>query len=200
MSDDQIFRLVLIAGLVAVLPVPVYHRLRAHRSAEKLDRRQEGLLLLIPIRLLGLAVMAGVLAFMIDPDLMAWASVPVPVPLRWAGVGLAVAAAALLTWTFRNLGKNLTDTVVTRKDHTLVTTGPYRWVRHLFYDAVALAVLASSLVTANWFFLVAGGVVFVLLVIRTRKEEDRLIDRFGDEYRAYMRRTGRFFPRLKAGE
>jgi protein-S-isoprenylcysteine O-methyltransferase Ste14 len=94
----------------------------------------------------------------------------------------------------------VTDTVVTRKEHTLVTTGPYRWVRHPFYVAFALAVLANSLVTANWFLFVTGGVVFVLLVVRTRKEEHRLIERFGDEYRAYMRRTGRFFPLLKVGE
>src|SRR6266542_6093738 len=115
MNDDQIFRLVLIVGFVAVLPVGVYHRVRAHWGGEKLDRRQEGLFLLISIRLLGVAGMAGLLAFVIDPSWMAWSSVPLPVPLRWAGVGLAVIAAALLIWTFRNLGKNLTDTVVTRK-------------------------------------------------------------------------------------
>jgi protein-S-isoprenylcysteine O-methyltransferase Ste14 len=198
MNDDDIFRLVLLVGFVAVLPVAVYHRVRAHGSAEKLDRRQEGLLLLVPIRLLGAAGMAGLLAFVIDPPLMAWSSVPLPVPLRWAGVGLAV-VAALLIWTFRNLGKNLTDTVVTRKDHTLVTTGPYRWVRHPFYVAFALVVLANSFVTANWFLFVTGSVVFVLLVVRTRKEEDRLIERFGDDYREYMKRTGRFFPRRMAG-
>src|SRR5262245_59188145 len=131
MSDDDLFRIVLIVGFVIVLPVAVYHRVRAHGGGEKLDRRQEGILL-VPIRLLALAGMAGLLAFVIDPPLMAWSSVPLPVPLRWAGVGLAVAAAALLIWTFRNLGQNLTDTVVTRKEHTLVTTGPYRWVRHPF--------------------------------------------------------------------
>src|SRR5262245_36016326 len=197
--NDEIFRLILIVGLVAVLPVAVFHRVKSHWGGEKLDRRQEGLFLLISIRFLGMMGMAGLLAFLIDPSWMAWSSVPLPVPLRWAGVGLAVVAAALLIWTFRNLGKNLTDTVVTRKDHTLVKTGPYRWVRHPFYVSFALAVLANSFVTANWFLFVTGGVVFVLLVVRTRKEEDKLIERFGDEYRAYMRRTGRLFPRLKAG-
>src|SRR6266545_8392037 len=117
MNDDEIFRLILIVGLVAVLPVAVFHRVKAHWGGEKLDRRQEGLFLLISIRLLGVAGMAGLLAFVIDPHLMAWCSVPLAVPLRWAGVGLAVVAAALLPWPFRNLGKHLTDTVVTRKDH-----------------------------------------------------------------------------------
>lgn len=44
-----------------------------------------------------------------------------------------------MTWTFIVLGPNLTDTVVTRKVHGLVTTGPSRWVRHPFHVA-ALAV------------------------------------------------------------
>jgi protein-S-isoprenylcysteine O-methyltransferase Ste14 len=199
MNDDKIFRLILIVGLVAILPVAVSHRVKAHWGGEKLDRRQEGLFLLISIRLLGVMWMAGLLAFLIDPSLMAWSSVPMPVQLRWIGVGLGIVAAVLLIWTFRNLGKNLTDTVVTRKEHTLVTAGPYRWVRHPFYVAVALAGFANSLVAANWFLLGMGSVVFVLLVVRTSKEEEKLIERFGDDYREYMKRTGRFFPRLMAG-
>jgi protein-S-isoprenylcysteine O-methyltransferase Ste14 len=105
-----------------------------------------------------------------------------------------VLAGLLLTWTFRTLGPNLTDTVVTRRDATLVTTGPYRWVRHPFYVAFALAVVADSLATANWFLALTGGLLLLLLVIRTRKEEEKLVARFGDDYRRYMARTGRFFP------
>ncbi len=52
--------------------------------------------------------------------------------------------------TLRSLGKNLTDTVVTRRAHTLVTSAPYRWVRHPFYDALALAVLAVGPRFESW--------------------------------------------------
>ena len=97
---------------------------------------------------------------------------------------------------FRTLSRNLTDTVVTRKEHALVTTGPYRWIRHPFYSSAALVILGNSLVAANWFFFAAGCLMFLLLVIRTRKEEQNLITRFGDDYRSYMQRTGRFVPRL----
>src|ERR1051325_3975429 len=196
MTDDELFRLILIGGFVAVLPVGLYHRLKAATS-EKLDRRQEGLFLLISIRLLGAVGMLGLLAFMIDPTWMAWSSVPLPVWLRWVGVGLGVLAASLLIWIFRNLGKNITDTVVTRKEHFLVLTGPYRWVRHPFYVSFALAMLANSLVMANWLFFVGGAVAFALLVVRTRKEEEKLIERFGDDYRRYMATTGRFWPRFR---
>jgi protein-S-isoprenylcysteine O-methyltransferase Ste14 len=173
----------------------MYHRLKA-ATPEKLDRKQEGLVLLISIRVLAFVGMVGLLAFMIDPTWMAWASVPLPIWLRWTGVAFGVLGAILLTWTFRNLGKNITDTVVTRKEHSLVTTGPYRWVRHPFYVSFALLVLATSLVTASWFVLVTLSVVLLLLVIRTNKEEEKLIERFGNEYRRYMEQTGRFWPRL----
>jgi protein-S-isoprenylcysteine O-methyltransferase Ste14 len=194
MEHDQPFRIALIIGLALLLPVGVYHRVRSQATGEKLDRRQEGLFILVALRLLGLVRMAGLLAFLINPTWMAWSAVALPVWLRWTGVGIGVLAGLLLMWTLHTLGRNLTDTVVTRRNATLVTTGPYRWVRHPFYVAFALAVVADSLATANWFLALTGGLLLLLLVIRTRKEEEKLVERFGDDYRHYMARTGRFFP------
>ena len=111
-------------------------------------------------------------------------------------MGVGVVAACLLIWTFRSLGTNLTDTVVTRKDHTLVTSGPYRFVRHPFYVASTLAIAANALATANWFIGLTGGFVVVLLAIRTATEEAQLTRRFGDDYVTYLKRTGRFLPRI----
>ena len=99
-------------------------------------------------------------------------------------------------WTFHSLGKNLTDTVVTRRVHTLVTHGPYRWVRHPFYVVVFLWGLSVSLLTANWLLALISVVAVTMLGIRTRVEEAKLSERFGDEYRDYARRTGKFFPAL----
>ncbi len=93
-------------------------------------------------------------------------------------------------------GKNLTDTVVTRREHSLVTSGPYAWVRHPFYDTAALGTMAISLIAANWFILLTGFLVVALLIVRTKTEEEKLLARFGDSYREYMERTGRFIPRI----
>jgi len=193
--DRKRFRLILLAGFVILMPIGIWHRLKS-RTGEKLDRRQEGLFNLITLRLLGVAAQLGVIAYLINPSFMSWASVPLPTWLRLVGVLPGGLAIPLFLWTLRTLKKNLTDTVVTRKEHTLVTTGPYRWVRHPFYIAAALAVLGTSLLTANWFFFVTGCTAVTLLAVRTRKEEENLIARFGDDYRNYMKRTGRFTPRL----
>jgi protein-S-isoprenylcysteine O-methyltransferase Ste14 len=199
MREDDTFRIVLLAGMLIVLPIAAYYRVRSQRTGERLDRRQEGLFILVTLRPLGLAMMAGLIAYIVSPRAMAWSSVALPLWLRWTGVALGTIAGTLLIWTMRSLGKNLTDTVVTRKEHTLVTAGPYRWVRHPFYVAVALAMLANALVAANWFLFVAGALAVALLAIRTAKEEANLLARFGDRYASYMQRTGRFVPRLSRG-
>ncbi|MGH7381275.1 MAG: isoprenylcysteine carboxylmethyltransferase family protein [Candidatus Methylomirabilales bacterium] len=200
MNDDHLFRVILIVGSGVLLPIAAYHRLKSQATGEKLDRRQEGLFILFTLRPVGVVGMLGLIAYMVNPSWMAWSSVPLPAWLRWTGVGVGVIAGALLIWTLRSLGKNLTDTVVTRREHTLVTSGPYRWVRHPFYVSLALCVAANSLATANWFILASGALLFILIVIRTRKEEELLLTRFGDAYRGYMERTGRFLPQIGRGK
>jgi protein-S-isoprenylcysteine O-methyltransferase Ste14 len=196
MTEDQLFRYILLAGFIITLPIAIYHRARAH-TGEPLDRRQEGWFLLIAIRVLGgigmLVAMALVFA---SPSWMAWSFLPLPAWLRWFGVALGAAVTLVLTWTMHKLGRNITDTVVTRKEHTLVTHGPYRWVRHPFYVAFLLGMTATAIVLENWLVLVIGLTAFTLLAIRSRKEEANLELRFGDDYRRYRERTGAFFPRI----
>jgi len=196
-NHDQTFRAVLIASLLLTLPIGVYHRLKSQSTREKLDRRQEGLFILATLRPVGIALWLGLTAWIINPGWMRWSSVPLPTWLRWTGVGIIAIACGLLVWSLRCLGKNLTDTVVTRQQHTLVIHGPYRWVRHPFYDSAALLVVAISLTAANWFLFVSGIVLLCLLILRTRMEEENLAARFGDSYRAYRERTGRFLPEFK---
>lgn len=196
MNDDNIFRPILFAGFLILISITLYYRIKSQATGEKLDRRQEGLFILLTLRPVGAAGWLGLIAYMINPSWMAWSSVPLPIWLRWTGIGLGIFSGSLFFWTLRSLGKNLTDTVVTRKEHSLVTGGPYRWVRHPFYSSVTLFILANSLAAANWFLSLTGVLFFILIVIRTREEEKHLLARFGDEYRNYMRQTGRFLPRL----
>ena len=197
MNQETTFRAVLGVGFLAVLAITLYHRLKSWASKEGLDRRQEGLFILATLRPVGLLLWLAVIAYLVNPAWMVWSSVPLPTWLRWTGGAVYAIGLGLLTWTLRGLGTNLTDTVVTRRAHTLVTHGPYRWVRHPFYDAMALLILAIALIAANWFVLVAGAVVFGLLAVRTRIEEATLLARFGEPYRAYRQRTGRFLPNFR---
>ncbi|OFW30345.1 MAG: hypothetical protein A3H97_19985 [Acidobacteria bacterium RIFCSPLOWO2_02_FULL_65_29] len=197
MNPDQIFRWLVVALIVIQLPLMARFRLKA-RTNEPLDRRQEGLFVLITLRLAGLAMFVGLVAYLVNPSSMAWAAAPFPDWLRWTAVAMGGSAGMLILWTMSTLGGNLTDTVVTRKHHTLVTNGPYRFVRHPFYDSVGLWIGACAVAASNWFVLAGGAAVFTLLVLRTAAEEERLVARFGEAYRTYMDQTGRFLPRLGA--
>ena len=198
MNEEDALRWGLLAGLLAVFPIIAYHRIKAHRAGDPLDRLQEGLFILATLRPAAIVFFVSVALYLVNPARMAWSAVALPGWVRWSGIGLIAAAGALLFWTLRSLGANLTDTVVTRKAHTLVVKGPYRWVRHPFYDTIALLMIAISLVAANWFMLVTGAIVFTLLAVRVEREEERLVARFGDDYRGYMARTNRFLPTVRA--
>ena len=195
MDQDQIFRIVLAVGFLLFFPIAITYRIKSQSTREPLDRWQEGRFILFTLRPIGVAGMVGLITFLIDPTLMAWSSLPLPPWLRWTGVAIGALGGTLIVWTFHSLGRNLTDTVVTRREHTLVSHGPYRWVRHPFYDAVAFTVAGNGLAAANWFLLLTGGLTLALLVARTRIEEEKLIARFGDRYRGYMSETGRFLPK-----
>lgn len=152
---------------------------------------------MILLRLFGFSMWIGLLIYMINPRWMAWSALAIPYWFRWIGAGLVATALPLMYWMFSSLGKNVTDTVAIRAEHSLVTDGPYRWVRHPMYSFSFLMVTGFSLLSANWFIGLAAILGLPLLVVRTRTEEEKLIERFGNEYREYMQRTGRFWPHSK---
>jgi protein-S-isoprenylcysteine O-methyltransferase Ste14 len=195
MYSEIPFRIALTMVIALSGSIGFYHRLQAAKSGETISRKEEGGAFAIVLRLAGLCLWIATLGYLLAPDAIPWARVPLPPWVRWMGAIASLLGSLLMYWTLSTLGKNLTDTVVTRKDATLVMHGPYRWVRHPFYVVAALIMASVTVLTANWMIGLTSLIVLVLLAIRTPKEEAMLIERFGDEYRQYMVRTGRFIPR-----
>jgi protein-S-isoprenylcysteine O-methyltransferase Ste14 len=86
--------------------------------------------------------------------------------------------------------------VETKSGHTLITTGPYRWVRHPLYSGLLNEAIGVSLFVANWFVASTAAATWALLAYRTRIEEDKLVEEFGEEYKEYQRCVGMFVPRM----
>ncbi len=196
MSEESTFRAVALAIFVCFFLIGMYHRIRAHQPDEKISRKEEGRPIMILLRLFGLAFWIGVIIYLIHPPWMGWSQLSLLPWFRWTGAALGAVCVPLFYWVATSLGKNITDTVVTRKEATLVSHGPYHWVRHPLYSVAALFFPAFALLLANWFILLMGVLGLILLSLRTPIEEAKLIEKFGDEYREYMKRTGRFVPRL----
>jgi protein-S-isoprenylcysteine O-methyltransferase Ste14 len=115
----------------------------------------------------------------------------------WLGVAAALAALVMFRLTHRALGRNWSVTLEVRESHKLVTDGVYGRVRHPMYTAFWLWALAQALLLPNWVAGLSGLIGFgTLYVLRVGREERLMVDAFGDDYRAYMSRTGRVIPRF----
>ena len=170
--------------------------MRSLATGERLDRRKETWPIFVGIRLTGLTLIACAVVWLWKPVYFGWASQPIPVPVRWIGVAGFAVSVAWLIWMYSTLGRNLTDTVAVRKNATFVDHGPYRFVRNPMYVGVLGAGVTLGIALGTLLFPVGAAIIFTLLAVRTRAEEEMLIERFGDRYRNYMARVGRFFPKL----
>jgi len=122
-------------------------------------------------------------------------AIPLPGWLRWAGFVLGLISLGLWTWTQVALGIAWSPQLQLREGHHLVTSGPYTRVRHPLYTAMFGFAISLALVTANWIFVAFGALMIVGMYVRVPREEEMMLTEFGEEYQAYMQRTGRFFPR-----
>lgn len=115
----------------------------------------------------------------------------------WAGAGLLAAAIWLFWRAHRDLGSNWSPSLEIGEQHTLVTDGIYRHIRHPMYASQALWSVAQLLLLPNWIAGWAGLVTFLPLYLsRIPNEEQMMRDHFGEAYQDYCSRTGRILPRL----
>jgi len=195
--NENIFRILAAVILFTGIGISGYFRRKADRdTGEKISRRVDGTVMMTAIRIGGLLLWLSPLVYLIKPGWMAWSKIELPESVRWLGVGIGILCVFGIYWLFSSIGSGITPTSATRKQHTLVTSGPYRWVRHPLYTVGSSLFIAFGMMADNWFIAGLGILTFILMAVRTPKEEANLIEKFGDEYREYMKRTGRFFPKL----
>jgi protein-S-isoprenylcysteine O-methyltransferase Ste14 len=141
---------------------------------------------------------AGAVLYALLPGWIMFLSIPLPGWPRLVMVGVAVLGMAFLLWALRTLGKNWAPSLSgVRKDTSLVTDGPYGIVRHPIYLGAFIFLVAVAVVAANLLIVLPTLALLILLYAQLPDEESMLIDRFGDAYRNYMKRTPRFIPRLR---
>jgi len=129
--------------------------------------------------------------------LLGFAQAPLPEWVNWLGYLTALVGVGLLAWAHATLGRNFSPWLEIRGDHTLITGGPYRWVRHPIYSAGALLVLGSGLLTGNLLVLACPTTALAMLLwVRLPDEEAMLRRTFGTEYDAWATGTGRLLPKL----
>jgi protein-S-isoprenylcysteine O-methyltransferase Ste14 len=121
--------------------------------------------------------------------------------LELVSVFFSVASIAIIFFT---LGTHRIPIALWHQDNDapkhIVTYGAYRWIRHPFYASFLLALFGAMVFCPNWGTLFTFVQGFAILNHTAAGEEKRLCaSEFGAEYGEYMRRTGRFWPRLGGG-
>lgn len=194
MPDEIPFRIAFLLSIVAFLAIRVYYHLKTGTFREAVASSHDSKRVRMFRPVLGVLVF-GLLIVLIESNWTRWSALALPGWVRWGGVGLVSAALALLIWVYQSLGANFSPTLEIRKQHKLITTGPYRWVRHPMYSTMFLWAVGLFLITVNWITVIAPVGFALFFMLRVPDEEKMMIETFGDEYRDYMRRTGRFLPR-----
>jgi protein-S-isoprenylcysteine O-methyltransferase Ste14 len=114
--------------------------------------------------------------------------------VRWLGVAICAVGGMMRLWPVFVLGRRFSGLVAIQPDHTLVTTGIYRIIRHPSYVGLLLTALGWALAFRSGVGLLLFALLIPPLLSRIRSEERLLETQFGDEYRAYVKRTSRLIP------
>ena len=196
MQNETIFRIILPLLIVAFITHRGYYTKKAARPEnDTLKKREEGFVTKLAgiLSLIGLVAM---IAYVINPQWLAWASLPFPLWLRWLGVGIALTGFALLQWAQVTLGRSWSDTPRMMKEQALITSGPYQFVRHPIYTAFILILGSTLFISSNWLIgLTWAGMTVLDIASRIRFEESLMLEYFGEQYQEYMKKTGRLLPK-----
>ncbi len=191
---DSLFQYSYLTGLIVGSFIRAWY-LRKYKQDRKAIFREEGFTVGLLASLWGVAILLPLLHMftqwlsLADYDLPAWAG--------WTGIAIFAVAMWLLWRSHADLGRNWRVTTELREKHTLATGGVFRYVRHPMYSAHLLWGIAQVLLIHNWIAGLASLVIFFpFYILRVRREEQKMLEQFGEEYRTYMSHTGRIFPRL----
>jgi protein-S-isoprenylcysteine O-methyltransferase Ste14 len=148
---------------------------------------------------IGSAEWAGRLLVMLQFGLLAlmgWRAWVSPTPFDIPFVSLLAGSALLALWALAaNRPGNFNIRPTPRRGGTLVTSGPYRWIRHPMYTSVLMAAAAAALKSHQPLDVLLWLALLAVLLAKAGIEERALMLLFQD-YRDYKARTTRFIPWL----
>ncbi len=157
-------------------------------EAEKLDRRQA---LAYPLLLAAAVAMFVGLPFADRRGILVLGD---DAPPRYAGLALYLVGGTLAFWSTLVLGRQYSTQVTIQTDHRLITSGPYRLLRHPRYLGVLLGAVGFALVFRAWAVALVGLALLGFFLWRISGEEALLRREFGADWDAYSSRTWRLIP------
>jgi len=201
MADEMFYQILLVVLYAMFFGVRVYYRFVKPKRAEPETGVEETKAFgkaeaVISIAILG--YFGSIILYMLNLSWFVWFQIPAyPEFVRWVGVVLVLPNIPLLAWIHHTLDRQYSPCLQIKESHSLITDGPYARVRHPMYTVFIAFSFGMSLLTAN--FLIIGFAILLVIPFPfvALKEEQMMLETFGDEYQEYMERTGRFIPQIR---
>jgi len=205
LNDDVVFLVLFVALIFIGTGIRRYYTYKIEKTRQRLSvkerieemRRAEGRTFTVLLIAQGVYLIVLLPLYLLFPSSFLLFQMPFPNWLRWLGVGLGFLSIPFLVWVHYVLDKCWNVTLKLQTDHKLVTSGPYRRIRHPMYTVLIVYMLSWVLVSANLLFLVYYVLSVLLIIVRIPREERMMQEKFGEEYRIYMKRTGRLLPHIR---
>ena len=115
-----------------------------------------------------------------------------------SAIVVTIAGMLFAAWARISLGRNWSSAPMIREQHELIRSGPYRLVRHPIYTGILLAMVGTFLANGKVRGLLAVMLVWLGWTIKSRMEEEFMVQTFGDQYEEYRRTTGALVPKLRS--
>ena len=156
-------------------------------------RKTIEIILMIPIAL-GMMILPLIYVF---SDWINQFNLNLPDWVRVIGLIGFLLGTFMQSWAHIALKTNWSPLLEIKEKQKLITSGPYKHIRHPMYTGFWLWAVFQGMVLSNWLIMVVGILSFALMYfMRIKYEEQLMIQAFGKEYKDYMKRTGRLFPKF----
>jgi len=114
----------------------------------------------------------------------------------WLGAIAMVAGLLFAVWAREHLGRNWSHAVEIKQGHELITTGPYSVVRHPIYTGILIGLLGTAIALSQVRGFIAFVLLFIMLWLKLRREEQWMRSQFGETYATYAHQTAALVPYL----
>ena len=190
----DIFETIYVLGFIAATILRSYYGAR-FKHTDIVASKKESPIVYVGMGMWGVALLLPFAA--IFSNVIALADYEITSSLRVSGVFIFIGSLWVLWRSHFDLATNFSPSLFIRNNHTLVTTGIYKRIRHPMYLSFYMWAIGQALLIDNWLAGPLGILAFALIYLfRIDREEQQLIEQFGDEYVRYQRVTGRLLPKL----
>ncbi|MBF0443898.1 MAG: isoprenylcysteine carboxylmethyltransferase family protein [Oligoflexales bacterium] len=196
MNRELLYRIAFASVIMAYSTIRIPYQLKSQKI-----KKSEGYRLpmssSIKAGLMATSILFLIIVYVFHPETIGFFQLEIADHIRVMGFVASMAGILALFAIHRHLGRNFSPTLYLHQKHDLVTTGPYRFIRHPMYTAMLMIVSGLFLLSANTIIGLFGiGTISLIILVRTPQEERQLEELFGEKYLSYKKGTGYLLPPL----